>query len=108
MDKILHEIKESTSFEPLCDEDLATIKDQLAAWDNRYGKNTVSQYLFDVAFIQLVKHRGFQYANDLLTETRKALKRSVGSHSLTWYQRCKRQAIKAKTEELVQQNSEAA
>ena len=108
MKKILHEVQENANFDPLFEQDLVAIKDQLIAWDNRYGNNTVSQYLFDVAFFRLVKHRGFRYANDLLTATRKALKRSVGSHSLTWHHRCKKQAIKAKTEELAQQNSVAA
>ena len=108
MKKILHEIQENANFDPLFEQDLVAIKDQLIAWDNRYGNNTVSQYLFDVAFIQLVKHQGFQYANDLLTETRKALKRSVGSHSLTWYQRCKKAKAQSGADESEQPQVEAA
>ena len=108
----IQESVKNTSVSPLLEKDLDLIREQLTEWDNQYGSNTISQYLYDVAFFRLVKHQGFLYANDLLTETRKALKRSVGSHNLTWYQRCKNQAKKAKlqtkAEESAQPQVEAA
>lgn len=108
MQKLSQGSTNNTSLDPLLNEDLAAIKEQLTAWDSQYGNNTVSQYLFDVAFFQLVKHQGFQYANDLLTATRKSLKRSVGSHSLTWYQRCKKAKAQSGADESEQPQVEAA
>ena len=74
---------------------LTDIEQQLALWDQRYGSAVVSQWLFDIAFFRLYKAHGYIYANDLLTETRKSLKKSAGSRSLGWHQRCQRQAAKS-------------
>ena len=109
MSKSLQEISESTS--PLHDEELDAIKHQIVLWGETYGPK-IWQYLFDIAFFRLVKYQGFEYANSLLTETRKALKRSMGSHVLGWIYRCKRQAkkgeLEAKAERPQQPQVEAA
>ena len=109
MTKSLQEISESTS--PLHDEELDAIKRQIVLWGETYGPK-IWQYVFDVAFFKLAKYQGFEYANSLLTETRKALKRSMGSSTLSWFHRCKRQAKKAeaqsKTEKSLQNLAEVA
>lgn len=66
---------------------LALIERQLAHWDLKYGNSKVSQWLFDIAFFRLYKAYGYKYANDLLTETRKALRRSEGNRKLMRYWR---------------------
>lgn len=109
MTKILHEISESAS--PLHDKDLAAIKRQVTIWGEIYGPK-IWLYLFDITFFKLAKQQGFEYTNSLLTETRKALKRSMGSHALGWIYRCKRQAkkaeLRAKAEKSLQNLAEVA
>lgn len=92
MNNILHGSTQNTTIEPLYDENLAEIKRQISRWDETFGNAKISQYLFDVAFNRLYESEGFEFANDLLTETRYALRRSEGSTSLDWRRRCKQQA----------------
>lgn len=94
MKKLSQENAGKANFNPLHDKDLASIKRQVFLWGEIYGPK-IWLYLFDITFFKLAKHQGFLYANELLTSTRKALKRSVGSHSLTWFHRRKRQAKKS-------------
>ena len=109
MTKSLQETSERAS--PLHDKDLAAIKRQVTIWGEAYGSK-IWLYLFDITFFKLAKYQGFEYANSLLTETRKALKTSMGSHTLSWFHRCKRQAkkaeLQAKAEESAQPQVEAA
>ena len=111
MKKVSQETAGKSNFDSLHDEDLVAIKRQIVLWGETYGPK-IWQYLFDIAFFRLAKHQGFEYTNSLLTETRKALKRSMGSHTLSWFHRCKRQAkkaeLRAKAEKLQQQSAEAA
>ena len=108
MKKILHEVQENANFNPLLDRDLIAIKDQLVKWDRAFGPGVITLWLFDTAFHQVYEAEGFEFANNLLTQMRHALKRSEGSKSLEWLRRCKKAKTQPTAEELAQQNSEAA
>lgn len=107
----VQENTKNTSVSPLHNEDLIAIKDQLAEWDRTFGPGVITLWLFDTAFHQVYEANGFEFANDLLTQTRHALKRSEGSASLDWRRRCIQQAkaeLQAKTEGPKQPQVEAA
>lgn len=92
MNLILQGSTKNTTLSPLFDRNVAKIKAKLDEWDQTYGPGKVALWLFDVAFNRLYESEGFEFANDLLTQTRYALKRSEGSASLDWRRRCKQQA----------------
>ena len=75
---------------PLFERNLAEIEQQLAVWDQQYGSEIISQWLFDIAFHRLYQANGFEFANSQLTEMRYALKRAEGPTSLGWIRRCKK------------------
>lgn len=98
----------NTTISPLFDQKLAEIEQQLALWDQQFGDAIISQWLFDVAFHRLYRSNGFESANELLTQTRRSLRRSEGSVSLDWRRRCKKAEAQAKAEGSEQPQVEAA
>ena len=93
----IQESTKNTSVSPLLEKDLDLIREQLTEWDRTFGPGVITLWLFDTAFHQVYEANGFEFANNLLTQTRYALKRSEGSESLDWRRRCKQQA-KAETQ----------
>lgn len=75
---------------PLFERNLTEIEQQLEVWNQQYGSEIISQWLFDVAFNRLYESMGFEFASKLLTQTRYSLKRAEGAASLDWRRRCKK------------------
>ena len=90
MNKIPQFPTENTKLAPLFSQDLAAIKDQLGEWDRIFGPGKVALWLFDAAFHQLHEAKGFKFTNELLTQTRRGLKRAEGSRYLGHVRRHKR------------------
>lgn len=80
----------NTNSAPLFSQDLASIKNQVSEWDRIFGPGKVSQWLFDVAFNQIHEAKGFKFTNELLTQTRRGLKKAEGSKYLGRSKRRKR------------------
>ncbi len=108
MNKIPQNPLESTNPAPLFAQDLASIKSQVAEWDRTFGPGKVSQWLFDVAFNQLHEAKGFKFTNELLTHTRRGLKKAEASKSLERARRCKKAKAQSKAEGSEQLLVEAA
>lgn len=87
---ILQETAKKATISPIFQPELAEIEQQLALWNQQYGSEIISQWLFDVAFNRLYESMGFEFASKLLTQTRYSLKRAEGAASLDWRRRCKK------------------
>ena len=82
--------QQNTNPAPLFCQDLAAIKSQVSEWDQIFGPGKVALWLFDAAFSQLHKTKGFKFSNELLTQTRRGLKKAEGSKYLGRSKRRKR------------------
>ena len=87
---IPQETSANAKLTPLFSQDLAAIKRQLSEWDRTFGHGKVALWLFDTAFQQLHESKGFKFTNELLTQTRRGLKKAEGSKYLGHSKRRKR------------------
>ena len=84
----IHESTENSSANPLIDQDQVAIREQITEW-NQAGSGKITLWIFDAAFHQLYESEGFEFVNNLLTQTRHALKRAEHSKPLSWPPPCK-------------------
>ena len=84
----LQEIQEKSSTAPLIDQDQVAIRGQINEWFQTLESGKVALWIFDAAFHQLYESEGYDFVNNLLTQTRHALKRSEKSRGVTYPMCC--------------------
>ena len=84
----IHESTENSSTDPLIDQDQVAIRGQINEWFQTLESGKVALWIFDASFHQLYESEGFEFVNNLLTQTRLALRRIEKRRGIPHPMRC--------------------